>query len=165
MLKGWQELQCKVESLHTDRLININSNYHSQSTLETGFYLAKYELSVLKIKLLYIVVNTSITDRPGTLKIRYFHKGRQKKRLQPQLWEWSFHWDSVTSPAHLQTCVSPYFKKQYNCDLPLLFKLIYFLMVYLHSEICILFYSKCYYCSTCPLLDGTPKLTVKIETI
>lgn len=48
--------------------------------------------------------------------------------------------------------------------MPLLFKLIYFLMVYLHSGICILFHSKCYD-STCPILDKTLKLREKIETV
>lgn len=48
--------------------------------------------------------------------------------------------------------------------MPLLFKLIYFLMVYLHSGICILFHSKCYD-STCSILDKTPKLREKVETV
>lgn len=55
-------------------------------------------------------------------------------------------------------------KSNIIAEIPLLFKLIYFLMVYLHSGICILFHSKCYN-STCPILDKTPKLREKIETV
>lgn len=55
-------------------------------------------------------------------------------------------------------------KSNIIAEIPLLFKLIYFLMVYLHSGICILFHSKCYN-STCPILDKTPKLREKIRTV
>lgn len=55
-------------------------------------------------------------------------------------------------------------KSNIIAEIPLLFKLIYFLMVYLHIGICILFHSKCYN-STCPILDKTPKLREKIETV
>lgn len=74
--------------------------------------------------------------------------------------------DSVSSPAHTQTCWVLFMqnlfilKSSIIAEIPLLFKLIYFLMVYLHSGICILFHSKCYD-STCPILDKTPKLRKK----
>lgn len=55
-------------------------------------------------------------------------------------------------------------KSNIIAEIPLLFKLIYFLMVYLHSGICILFHSKCNN-STCPILDKTPKLREKTEMV
>lgn len=55
-------------------------------------------------------------------------------------------------------------KSSIIAEIPPLFKLIYFLMVYLHSGICIWFHSKCYD-STCPILDKTPKLREKIEAL
>lgn len=55
-------------------------------------------------------------------------------------------------------------KSNIIAEIPLLFKLIYFLMVYLNTGICILFHSKCYD-STCPVLDKTPNLREKRETL
>lgn len=120
-----------------------------------------------KIKLLYTEVNAGVTNRPGTL---WNELERQKENHSLSLGRSSSSGHSVTSPAQTQTCWVLFMlnlsilKSNIIAKIPLWFKLIYFLMAYLHSGICILFRSKCYE-STCPILDKTSKLRKKIETV
>ena len=76
----------------------------------------------------------------------------------------SFQRDSVTL-QHMHKFARFYLcwnisilKSNVIAEIPLLFKVIYFLMVYLHSEICILFHRKC--CdSTCPQFSSVQSLS------
>lgn len=170
MLKGWQELQWQSwKSVHWQP-ININSNYHSQSTFEIGFYLAKYALSALKGKSYYVLWWISVlpTDQDHFEKQRLSRGAEEKTRASAL--DVIFPVETQLSPSmHTNLCIfsyikSSYIKKQCNSDVLLLFKLIYFLMVYLHSRICILFHSKSYD-ATCPILGRTPELRKKIDML
>lgn len=169
MLKGWQELQWQSwKSVHW-QTININSNYHSQSTFEIGFYLAKYALSALKGKSYYMLWWISVlpTDQDHFEKQTFTRDRRENQSLSLGC-DLSSGDSVISQHAHKLVYIfhikSSYIKKQCNCDVLLLFKLIYFLMVYLHSRICILFHSKSYD-ATCPILGRTPELRKKIEML
>lgn len=88
---------------------------------------------------------------------------REEREPQPQSQPSFYQWRLTHLPSTSTDLLgfiyaeSFYIKSSIIAEIPLLFKLIYFLMFYLHSGICILFHSKCYD-STCPILDKTEKI-------